>query len=89
MIKRNGTRLVCAGQMHCSDFSCETDYVARSSCFASGTSVRSHDSGDINASAVCIETGYGLNDKGVGVRLPVGERILIYPCRPDRFLGLA
>jgi hypothetical protein len=34
--------------------------------------------------AVGIATGYGLDDRGVGVRVPVGSRILFSPCRPDR-----
>jgi hypothetical protein len=35
-------------------------------------------------SSVGITTGYGLDDRGVGVRVPVGSRIFSYPCRPDR-----
>jgi hypothetical protein len=35
-------------------------------------------------SAVGIATGYGLDDRGVGVRVPVGSRIFTSPCRPDR-----
>jgi hypothetical protein len=38
-------------------------------------------------SAVGIATGYGLDDQGVGVRVPVGARIFISPCRPDRLFG--
>jgi hypothetical protein len=38
-------------------------------------------------SVVGIATGYGLDDQGVGVRVPVGERIFISPCRPDRLWG--
>jgi hypothetical protein len=38
-------------------------------------------------SSVGIATGYGLDDQGVGGRLPVGARIFISPCRPDRLLG--
>jgi hypothetical protein len=34
--------------------------------------------------AVGIATGYGLDDGGVGVRVPVGSRIFCPPCRPDR-----
>jgi hypothetical protein len=37
--------------------------------------------------AVGIATGYGLNDQGVGVRVPVGARIFTSPCRPDRLWG--
>jgi hypothetical protein len=39
---------------------------------------RSHDS------VVDVATGYGLDDQGVGVRVPVGARIFTSPCRPDR-----
>jgi hypothetical protein len=38
-------------------------------------------------SAVGIATGYGLDDREVGVRVPVGSRIIISPCRPDRLWG--
>jgi hypothetical protein len=38
-------------------------------------------------SVVRIATGYGLDDRGVGVQVPVGVRIFISPCLPDRFLG--
>jgi hypothetical protein len=31
-----------------------------------------------------IETGYGLDDRGIGVRVPIGSRIFSSPCRPDR-----
>jgi hypothetical protein len=34
-----------------------------------------------------IATGYGLNDRGVGVRVPVGPRIFCSPQRPDRLWG--
>jgi hypothetical protein len=37
-------------------------------------------------SAVGITTGYGLNDRGVGVRVPVGSRIFT-SYRPDRLNG--
>jgi hypothetical protein len=33
--------------------------------------------------AVGIATGYGLDDRGVGVRVPVGARIIPSPSRPD------
>jgi hypothetical protein len=36
---------------------------------------------------VGIETGYGLNGRGVGVRVPVGLRIFYPPRRPHRFWG--
>jgi hypothetical protein len=38
-------------------------------------------------SAVGVATGYGLDDRGVGVRVPVGSRIFTFPCRPDRLWG--
>jgi hypothetical protein len=38
-------------------------------------------------SSVGIATGYGLDDREVGVQVQVGERIFISPRRPDRFWG--
>jgi hypothetical protein len=38
-------------------------------------------------SAVGIATCYGLDDRGVGGRVPVGSRIFSSPCRPDRLWG--
>jgi hypothetical protein len=38
----------------------------------------------VQGSAVGRETGYGLDDRGVGVRVPVVSRILTFPYRPDR-----
>jgi hypothetical protein len=38
-------------------------------------------------SGVGIVTGYGLDDRGVGVRVPVGSRIFSSPSRPDRLWG--
>jgi hypothetical protein len=35
--------------------------------------------------AVGIATGYGLDDRGVGVWVPVGARIVSSPCCPDQF----
>jgi hypothetical protein len=32
--------------------------------------------------AVGMAIGYGLDDLGVGVRVPIGSRILTSPCRP-------
>jgi hypothetical protein len=34
--------------------------------------------------AVGTETGYGLDDRGDGVRGPMGSRIFTFPRRPDR-----
>jgi hypothetical protein len=31
--------------------------------------------------------GYGLDDRGVEVRAPIGSRIFISPCRRDRLWG--
>jgi hypothetical protein len=38
-------------------------------------------------SIVAIATGYGLGDRGVGVRVPVGSRIFSPPSIPDRLWG--
>jgi hypothetical protein len=38
-------------------------------------------------SVVDIATSYGLNDRGVGVRVPVGSRILCTPRRTERLWG--
>jgi hypothetical protein len=35
-------------------------------------------------SIVGIASGYGLDDRGVGVRVPVGSRIFSSPSRPHR-----
>jgi hypothetical protein len=37
--------------------------------------------------AVGTATGYGLDDKGVGFRIPVRLRIFSSPCRPGRLWG--
>jgi hypothetical protein len=37
-------------------------------------------------SSVGIATSYGLDERGVGVRVPVGSRILSSPNRPGRLL---
>jgi hypothetical protein len=36
---------------------------------------------------VGIATGYGLDDQGIGVQVPVGVRIYTSPRRPDRLWG--
>jgi hypothetical protein len=36
---------------------------------------------------VGIATSYGLDDRGVGVQVPVGVRIFTSPRRPDRLWG--
>jgi hypothetical protein len=38
-------------------------------------------------STVGIATGYGLDDRGVGVRVPVGTKIFSSPRRPDWLWG--
>jgi hypothetical protein len=43
--------------------------------------VRSRDS------SVGIATGYGLDDRDVPIRVPVGSRIFSSPRRPDRLWG--
>jgi hypothetical protein len=37
-------------------------------------------------SVLGIATGYGMDDRGVGVRVPVESIIVTSPCRPDRRL---
>jgi hypothetical protein len=46
--------------------------------------LRCFGSGD---SAVGIATDYGLDDRRVGVRIPVGSRIFTFPQCPDRLWG--
>jgi hypothetical protein len=41
----------------------------------------------IRGSAGVLSTGYGLDDRGIGVRVPIGSRILSSPYRPDRLWG--
>jgi hypothetical protein len=36
---------------------------------------------------VGVGTAYGLDDRGVGVRVPIGSRIITSPSRPDRLWG--
>jgi hypothetical protein len=38
-------------------------------------------------SVVGIATGYGLDDREVGVRVPVGSRIFFFPRLSDRLWG--
>jgi hypothetical protein len=38
-------------------------------------------------SSVGIAISYGLDDRGVGVRVPVGSRIFLSPRRPDWLWG--
>jgi hypothetical protein len=38
-------------------------------------------------SIVGIATGYGMNDRGIGVPVTVGSRIFSSACRPDRLWG--
>jgi hypothetical protein len=44
--------------------------------------------GTAGNSVVGIATGYGLDDRGVGVRVPVGLGIFSSSRHPDRLLGL-
>jgi hypothetical protein len=37
--------------------------------------------------SVGIATGYRLDDRGVGVQVPIRSRIFSSPCRPDRLWG--
>jgi hypothetical protein len=41
----------------------------------------------VTVCGVGIATGYVLDDRGVGVRVPVGSRIFSFPRRPDRLWG--
>jgi hypothetical protein len=36
-----------------------------------------------------LSDGYGMDDRGVGVRAPLGSRTSSSPCLPDRFSVLA
>jgi hypothetical protein len=38
-------------------------------------------------SSVGIETGYGLDDRGTGIRVPIVSSIFVSPYRPDRLWG--
>jgi hypothetical protein len=38
-------------------------------------------------SVVGVATGYGMNDRGVGVRVPIGSKNFFSPQRPDRLWG--
>jgi hypothetical protein len=42
---------------------------------------------DLLNNVVGTATGYDLDDRGIGVRLPVGSRIFSSPHRPDRLWG--
>jgi hypothetical protein len=44
-------------------------------------------SSEIPDSVVNTATGYGLDDRGVGVQAPVGSRIFSSPRLPDRLWG--
>jgi hypothetical protein len=39
-------------------------------------------------SIVGVKTGYELDDRGVGIPVPIGSRIFSSPHRPDRLWGL-
>jgi hypothetical protein len=43
--------------------------------------------GDSRDSSVGIAIDYGLDDRGVGVPVPVGSRIFSFPRRPNRLWG--
>jgi hypothetical protein len=38
-------------------------------------------------SVVGVATGYRLDERGIGVQVPVGSRIFFSPRRPDRLWG--
>jgi hypothetical protein len=42
---------------------------------------------EIRDNVVGIATGYGLDERGVGVRVPIGSRIFSSPRRPARLWG--
>jgi hypothetical protein len=42
---------------------------------------------DLRGSAVGRATGYGMDHRRIGVRVPVGWRIFTFLCRPDRIWG--
>jgi hypothetical protein len=41
----------------------------------------------IRDNVVGIATGYGLDDREIGVRIPIGSRIFTFLCRPDQLWG--
>jgi hypothetical protein len=43
--------------------------------------------GEGKHSAVGIATGYGLDGRGIGVRVPIKERLFSHPRRPYLFWG--
>jgi hypothetical protein len=55
--------------------------------FVRGTliSIRQYDA--LLRTLVGIATGYGLDDQGVGIRVPVGSKIFTSPYRTDRLWG--
>jgi hypothetical protein len=61
-----------------------TSYYSRVALQAPSSSAQ-YDTND--SSVVGIMTGYGLQDREVGVRVPVGSRIFSSPRRPDRLWG--
>jgi hypothetical protein len=61
-------------ELHCHEY--DSDYT-RGVGLANGFIARLY-------SAVGITTGYGLDDRGVGVRVPEGSRISYSPRRPDQ-----
>jgi hypothetical protein len=53
-------------------------------CVAIALLTQAHNNSRSRDSAVDIATGYGLDDRRVGVPVPVGSRIFSSPQRPDR-----
>jgi hypothetical protein len=41
----------------------------------------------VRDSVIDVTIGYGLDDQGTGVAVPVGSRIFFSPRRPDRLRG--
>jgi hypothetical protein len=61
--------------------------VGKTKIFANLITLRLRSFGRSRDNVVGIATGYGLNDRGIGVRIPVGSRIVSSPSRPDRLWG--
>jgi hypothetical protein len=77
----------------------ETDPVSETSCFLEYRTMEKVQKNSVNSvqytqlfnrsrdSAVGTATGYGLDGRGVGVRVPVGSRIFSSPRRTERLWG--
>jgi hypothetical protein len=72
--------IFCHCSLHTSVFLTDK-FIVRCISLSTTSTERSQDS------AVGRTTGYGLDDRGVGVRVPVGSRIFSSPRRPDQLWG--